>query len=843
MALPQSNQYYFAVQTPKIAFADAELQRCSIELTNQGLPKPYSGGFTTTYHLSDASRSWAVRCFTREIRDLQKRYEAIGRFLSGNLSEPFVAAALQHNGIKVNNQPYPIIKMEWISGESISSYIEKNLGFQSRIEKLAVDFRGLVQLLEKFGVAHGDLQHGNIIIKHDRLYLIDYDGMYLPELAGMPSDELGHINYQHPARGTQDYGPTTDRFSSIVIHLALTALSRVPSLWHRYDTSENILFCRDDFVDAENSPLLAELATITPLNQLIERFKGVCRMSCGDAPSLEQFLSGQFIFPSISVVAPATSVARTQYPVLDASRKSKWDEFVGTRVEVVGRIDDYHRGIGRNGQPYAFLNFGFYPRQTFTLVMWKATINAFEEMGIELNSFHGKWISAIGVVDEYNQKPQMIIDAPNQIKILKGEDEAKAKINPKSGSKQLGPKHTPIPSRLPATPIPSASHSSTTFGTSSSRPIPPASQQPTQSAPFALKPTRGSSTASTTSPAAAQHPSPPSTSATPPKIAKQDADVLNALYGKQGVARSQSSLPPSQTFGSTISTGASSNQSSPPSQPNAGLAPMPTAKQSQHTVASSKANPAMPVLAILLTAFGCMILSTIGFAGLLSGGTHHTPTVIVVEIPAIATIASTETQPITPLPTATHTITPTPSATPTPLQIVVKMPASLRAGPGLNYDVIRTIPEGIMVHPIEVLEGGNWIHVLLLDEHLEGWMHETTLSQVPELSALPLAIVVPPSPTVIPPTITPSATLTTTLPPPTLPGGAVVIACNPDGGFVNIENVRAWYIERYTTITKETIPQDGRKGGQMARNEQAIYIATDGSGPYVFCRGVDWRVP
>ena len=39
-------------------------------------------------------------------------------------------------------------------------------------------------------IAHGDLQHGNIIVQDDgTIRLVDYDGCYVPELAGLKSNE------------------------------------------------------------------------------------------------------------------------------------------------------------------------------------------------------------------------------------------------------------------------------------------------------------------------------------------------------------------------------------------------------------------------------------------------------------------------------------------------------------------------------------------------------------------------------------------------------------------------------------------------------------------------------
>ena len=57
------------------------------------------------------------------------------------------------------------------------------------------------------------------------LRLIDYDGMYVPALAGTRSGEVGLPAYQHPQRireGT--YNAEVDRFSHLVIYTAIRCL-------------------------------------------------------------------------------------------------------------------------------------------------------------------------------------------------------------------------------------------------------------------------------------------------------------------------------------------------------------------------------------------------------------------------------------------------------------------------------------------------------------------------------------------------------------------------------------------------------------------------------------------
>jgi hypothetical protein len=140
MVLPRGDEYNVAVQNPKIAFSDIDLKASLVEETPLGLPKPYSGGFTITYKLSNSQYGWAVRCFHRDIQDLQKRYQAIGNFLAKTPSQYFVDAKYLSEGIKVNGKGYPIIKMRWLEGEPLNIYLTKVYKQKGKIEKILADF-------------------------------------------------------------------------------------------------------------------------------------------------------------------------------------------------------------------------------------------------------------------------------------------------------------------------------------------------------------------------------------------------------------------------------------------------------------------------------------------------------------------------------------------------------------------------------------------------------------------------------------------------------------------------------------------------------------------------------
>ena len=97
-------------------------------------------------------------------------------------------------------------------------------------------------------MAHGDLQHGNILVDgNDQIHLVDYDGFFIPALHTQPPGEHGHPNYQHPERQQHGYyAANADAFSALVIYVSLLALRTEPGLWSLH-TGENLLFKADDF--------------------------------------------------------------------------------------------------------------------------------------------------------------------------------------------------------------------------------------------------------------------------------------------------------------------------------------------------------------------------------------------------------------------------------------------------------------------------------------------------------------------------------------------------------------------------------------------------------------------
>lgn len=358
---------------------------------------------------------------------MQSRYQAITDFALHNGNSYFVQTDYLREGILVNGTWYPVIKMEWVTGSPLNRYIESNIADVGELSRMAGRFRKLVRDLAGYGIAHGDLQHGNILAHSGTLRVIDYDGMYLPSIACFGGNNSGHPNYQHPGRNVGHFSASIDNFSAIVIYTGILALSHKPSLWQKYNNDENILFRQNDFINPDKSPLLRELQTLaSPLPEYAAQIIGLCRCDVSSIPSLEDFLAGSQ--PTISIT-PAVYRPRSPYMVFSAVDSGAILEQTGRRVEIVGQVKGYHRGTTRYGKPYLFLNMTQrYPYHSFTVVLWSEALGAF---GAENNPLRylDQWVTVTGVVEAYNGKPQIAVEVPSQITQLGDEAEAKDRLS------------------------------------------------------------------------------------------------------------------------------------------------------------------------------------------------------------------------------------------------------------------------------------------------------------------------------------------------------------------------------------------------------------------------------
>src|SRR3712207_1923007 len=81
MAWPGMVEYSAAVQSQRTGFPSPELQSAKVVANKLGLPKVCAGAFAIVYQLETPTGTWAIRCFTKDVGDLQERYAAIAEHL------------------------------------------------------------------------------------------------------------------------------------------------------------------------------------------------------------------------------------------------------------------------------------------------------------------------------------------------------------------------------------------------------------------------------------------------------------------------------------------------------------------------------------------------------------------------------------------------------------------------------------------------------------------------------------------------------------------------------------------------------------------------------------------
>ena len=293
MPWPALTDFSEAVQNPAVCFRGTELEAAQVAVNQRGLPMVFSGSFACVYSASIGNRRFAVRCFTREIKDQQSRYEQLSNYLINVLPPAFVYFEYLDHGINFRGDWYPIVRMEWVEGEPLSSFVGSRLDQPDVLRRTAAQWRGgTTASMRGLRIAHNDLQHGNVMVERDgNIRLVDYDGMFLPQFRGERSPELGHKNYQHPQRSPEDYDDHVDNFPTLVIYTSLLSIASDAGLWSFFN-DDNLIFTRGDYADPKHSDIfnLLKRSPDPTVARLTERLEECCALPVAEVPDLETIL-------------------------------------------------------------------------------------------------------------------------------------------------------------------------------------------------------------------------------------------------------------------------------------------------------------------------------------------------------------------------------------------------------------------------------------------------------------------------------------------------------------------------------------------------------------------------
>ena len=264
-SLPAIGRYVEALGAPYGLFRT--LGDVSPEYDACGAPVFIAGNYAAVFRIRTADgKRRALKCYIRPTGYAEAICEALGRVRSPYLVEcRYLPDELYVFDLAGQGSYRSVVLMEWADGEPLGRCLARLCGSDDRegLGALARRFDRLGLWLLEADFAHGDLKQDNLIVMPDgSLRLIDYDGVYLPSLAGRPGLVAASPAYRHPLCGNGFFGPEADDYPLALISFSLHALADDPSLFLRYSDGENIL------LDAEQvQPGRSEL-----YDRLMDRF-------------------------------------------------------------------------------------------------------------------------------------------------------------------------------------------------------------------------------------------------------------------------------------------------------------------------------------------------------------------------------------------------------------------------------------------------------------------------------------------------------------------------------------------------------------------------------------------
>jgi hypothetical protein len=404
MSYPTLEHYNEALQSPQLTMLDPALCRGTVKTSGLGLPLALCGGFALTYSINVDGQRFAVRCFHKESSELERRYKAVDLRLRQLASPYFLQFDFLSSGIRVNGGTFPVVKMAWAAGETLSEFLEREHGNAGAIGRLRTALASLGAFLDREGIAHGDIQPGNVMVSGggSTVNLIDYDGMFVGDLRGSKATELGQKNFQHPGRTEIDFDERLDRFSFIALDVALHALMTDAGLWRRsMSEPEAVVFRAQDHADPGASSVYADVLRMPAVRDAANRLARIAAAPMSAVPSLGDFHAGLNIPAQIVSFAPRVGAIRVSYQgayaVLNGTDYAAFLRLVGDKVELIGKVHSVKDGLGRNRRRYVFVNFSDWKGLAVKIAIWSDAFAAAGELPTA--TWVGRWVSMTAMVD------------------------------------------------------------------------------------------------------------------------------------------------------------------------------------------------------------------------------------------------------------------------------------------------------------------------------------------------------------------------------------------------------------------------------------------------------------
>jgi|GEM_PF-6511150 len=256
------------------------------------------GQFAIVYKIRSNGKLWALRCpkagFPGNVRERCRR---VSETLPKSSPRYLLETVFAEPGMFVGGREVPVMLMEWVDGENLRDRVESlcRTKDQQGLQDLAYRFRALCAAMDKDQFSHGDLSHGNILVRHDgSIVLVDYDTVYRVGDSGGRRTITGTPGYAHPnpSESLMQEGPDMDVLPRLIIRLALDCYAAQPQLFGRY-SNETLMLDNDDLLQPLHSARLSEVrqvvpsvaSTINEITSALARWDGATRQPWSASPT------------------------------------------------------------------------------------------------------------------------------------------------------------------------------------------------------------------------------------------------------------------------------------------------------------------------------------------------------------------------------------------------------------------------------------------------------------------------------------------------------------------------------------------------------------------------------
>ncbi|MEI6986946.1 MAG: protein kinase family protein, partial [Rhodospirillaceae bacterium] len=127
MTMPLISDYKAAVANAKVRFATLNVLP---ELDSRRHPVFMAGNFACVFKVREAGGVFlAVKCFTRDMPDLERRYRALARYIKTARSPymvdiDYLPRELYTSSAVALSDDYPVLLMPWLQGSTIGGAVE-----------------------------------------------------------------------------------------------------------------------------------------------------------------------------------------------------------------------------------------------------------------------------------------------------------------------------------------------------------------------------------------------------------------------------------------------------------------------------------------------------------------------------------------------------------------------------------------------------------------------------------------------------------------------------------------------------------------------------------------------